>query len=98
MQQTGQARAAVPRRRCSAWSGYFTQSVRVNNTLSCNTLVATNKYFLIDHPLDPANKFLLHSSVESPDTKNLYDGIATLDSSGNAVVALPKYFVTARAV
>jgi hypothetical protein len=48
--------------------------------------------FVIDDPIDPANKLLYHSFVESPDVKNLYDGIATLDKNGEAVVALPSYF------
>ncbi len=48
--------------------------------------------FVIDHPLDPANKLLYHSFVESPDVKNIYDGIATLDSKGEAVIELPDYF------
>ncbi len=48
--------------------------------------------FVIDHPLDPANKLLFHSFVESPDVKNIYDGIATLDSSGEATIVLPSYF------
>ncbi len=45
----------------------------------------------IDHPQDPANKYLVHSSVESPDMKNVYDGVATLDDTGEAVVRLPDY-------
>jgi hypothetical protein len=48
--------------------------------------------FLIDHPLDPANKYLYHSFVESPDMKNIYDGVATLDGSGGAWVSLPNWF------
>jgi hypothetical protein len=48
--------------------------------------------FKIDHPLDPANKYLLHSFVESPDMKNVYDGVATLDGKGEATVDLPTYF------
>ena len=48
--------------------------------------------FKIDHPLDPANKFLYHSFVESPDMKNIYDGNITTNSSGTAVVVLPDYF------
>jgi hypothetical protein len=48
--------------------------------------------FKIDHPLDPANKYLYHSFVESPDMKNIYDGIAVLDSRGEAVVELPEWF------
>ncbi len=48
--------------------------------------------FLIDHPLDPTNKYLRHSFVESPDMKNVYDGVAVLDARGDAVVALPEWF------
>ena len=48
--------------------------------------------FVIDHPQRPATKLLYHSFVESPDVKNLYDGIATLDSKGEAVIELPDYF------
>ncbi|MFA4844356.1 MAG: hypothetical protein WC632_05350 [Candidatus Margulisiibacteriota bacterium] len=48
--------------------------------------------FLIDHPLDPKNKILRHSFVESPDMKNIYDGIARLNDKGEATVQLPKYF------
>jgi len=48
--------------------------------------------FLIDHPLDPANQTLAHSFVESPDMKNIYDGVATLDANGQAVVTLPDWF------
>lgn len=47
---------------------------------------------LIDHPLDPANKYLSHSSVESSDQKNIYDGITTLDGNGEALVELPEWF------
>ena len=48
--------------------------------------------FKIDHPLDPANKFLYHSFVESPDMKNIYDGVVTLDGDGTATVELPDWF------
>ena len=48
--------------------------------------------FVIDHPLDPKNKLLYHSFVESPDVKNLYDGVATLDENGEAIIELPDYF------
>ncbi|HKD13920.1 MAG TPA: hypothetical protein VKE71_05170 [Candidatus Angelobacter sp.] len=48
--------------------------------------------FKIDHPLDPDNKYLLHSFVESPDMMNIYNGVAVLDSRGKAVVTLPDYF------
>ncbi len=46
----------------------------------------------IDHPQDPANKYLVHSSVESSERKNVYDGVVVLDQNGKAVVLLPDYF------
>jgi hypothetical protein len=48
--------------------------------------------FKIDHPLDPANKYLYHSFVESPDMKNMYDGNVTTDAAGLATVTLPDWF------
>jgi hypothetical protein len=48
--------------------------------------------FRIDHPLDPENKHLSHSFVESPDMKNIYDGVVQLDEEGTAWVELPEWF------
>jgi hypothetical protein len=48
--------------------------------------------FKIDHPLDPANKYLYHSFVESPDMMNVYNGNVVLDANGEAVVVLPDWF------
>jgi hypothetical protein len=48
--------------------------------------------FEIDDPIAPATKLLFHSFVESPDVKNVYDGIATLDKNGEATIALPAYY------
>ena len=48
--------------------------------------------FKIDHPLDPENKTLSHSFVESPDMMNIYNGNAVLDRRGEATVTLPDYF------
>jgi hypothetical protein len=48
--------------------------------------------FKIDHPLDPANKYLYHSFVESPDMMNVYNGNITTDKRGLATVILPDYF------
>jgi hypothetical protein len=58
---------------------------------------ATSKFFRIDHPLDPANRYLVHACVESPEMKNIYDGVVTLDANGEAVVRLPDYFETLNA-
>lgn len=48
--------------------------------------------FKIDHPLDPANKYLYHSFVESPDMMNIYNGMVTLDAKGEAWITMPEWF------
>jgi hypothetical protein len=48
--------------------------------------------FSIDHPLDPANEFLNHSFVESPDMMNIYNGSVITNKRGLATVMLPAYF------
>ena len=68
-----------------------TTQVRGNLTVT-GALSKGSGSFVIDHPLDPKGKLLYHSFVESPDMKNLYDGITTLDGNGEAVVELPSYF------
>jgi hypothetical protein len=50
------------------------------------------KSFIIDHPLDPANKVLKHFSMESNEVLNLYRGNAVCDQQGEAVVELPEWF------
>ena len=55
-------------------------------------LTKTGGGFKIDHPLDPANKYLHYSFVESPDMKNVYDGIVALDDKGEAEIELPDWF------
>ena len=71
----------------TGFAGRFIGPVHVQGTLT-----KTAGAFQIDHPLDPANKFLSHSFVESPDMKNIYDGNVTTDASGSATVTLPDYF------
>ena len=46
----------------------------------------------IDHPLDPANKYLVHASVESSEMMNIYSGNVTTDNLGIATVTLPDWF------
>ncbi|MBK7148408.1 MAG: hypothetical protein IPH78_06185 [Bacteroidetes bacterium] len=50
------------------------------------------KPFQIDHPLDPANKFLKHYSMESPEVLNMYRGSVLLNATGEAEIQLPNYF------
>lgn len=51
--------------------------------------------FKIDHPLDPENKYLIHSFVESPEMMNVYSGNITTDANGFATVEMPDYFEAA---
>lgn len=71
----------------TGYAGYFQGRVNVTGALSKGSGT-----FKIDHPLDPANKYLYHSFVESPDMKNIYDGVVSLDASGRAEVILPDWF------
>ena len=64
----------------------------VGNMHVTGTLSKSAGTFVIDHPQDPAGKILRHSFVESPDMKNVYDGVATTNAAGRATVALPGYF------
>lgn len=50
------------------------------------------KAFVIDHPLDPTNKYLKHYTTESPTPVNAYSGQAITDGNGFAWVDLPDYF------
>ncbi|HLI84991.1 MAG TPA: hypothetical protein VKV17_13800, partial [Bryobacteraceae bacterium] len=68
-------------------NGYFAGKLTVVGNISKG-----GGSFRIDHPLDPENKYLYHSFVESPDMKNIYDGIVVLDEKGEATVTLPDWF------
>jgi hypothetical protein len=69
------------------WAGWFSGDVNVTGTLSKG-----GGAFRIDHPLDPENKYLQHSFVESPDMMNIYNGNITTDGRGYATVEMPSYF------
>ena len=71
------------------WAGYFSGNVNVTGILSKG-----GGAFKIDHPLDPANKYLYHSFVESPDMMNVYNGNVILDAAGEAWVEFPEWFET----
>jgi hypothetical protein len=62
------------------------------NVIVTGLLLKGGGSFKIDHPLDPANKYLSHSFVESPDMKNVYDGTVVLDNKGEAEIQLPDWF------
>lgn len=68
-------------------------ALRVKGRLHVDGTLSKNAgSFRIDHPLDPENKYLYHSFVESPDMMNIYNGNVTTDENGIAVVELPTYF------
>lgn len=71
----------------ATYAGYFTGNVTVTGTLSQG-----GGSFKIDHPLDPENKYLQHSFVESPDMMNVYNGNVLLDANGEATITMPDYF------
>jgi len=68
-------------------AGVFTGDISVSGAISAGT-----KDFKIDHPLDPANKYLVHASVESSEMMNIYTGNVTTDAQGEAAVQLPDWF------
>src|SRR5262249_43396795 len=71
----------------TALAAEFIGDVDVSGSLS-----KSSGSFKIDHPLDPENKYLYHSFVESPDMKNIYDGVVRLDPNGEAIIELPEWF------
>jgi hypothetical protein len=71
----------------SGYAGNFNGDLNVTGQIFAGV-----KDFKIDHPLDPANKYLVHASVESSEMKNIYDGNVTTDSQGHATVQLPEWF------
>jgi len=69
------------------YAGWFNGNVTVEGTLS-----PSSENFKIDHPLDPANRYLFHASVESSESMNIYTGNVTTDTQGVATVRLPEWF------
>ena len=56
------------------------------------TLSAAAKFFRIEHPLDPSQRFLQHAAIESDEMLTLYSGNVSTDQSGLAEVELPDWF------
>jgi hypothetical protein len=71
----------------SSYAGYFNGTGYFSGAIT-----KPGGSFQIDHPLDPENKTLSHSFVESPDMMNIYNGNVVLDGLGEAVIALPEWF------
>jgi hypothetical protein len=82
-----------------SFAGFFRGNVHVTGTLEVDGILGVDGRiekrgggFKIDHPLDPAHRYLSHSFVESPDMMNIYNGNVTTNDDCEAVVALPGYF------
>ncbi|WP_435355986.1 hypothetical protein [Emticicia sp. SJ17W-69] len=77
----------------NAQQGTFNGSVAITGNLNVSGSVSKGSgSFKIDHPLDPENKLLYHSFVESPDMMNVYNGNVVTDEKGFATITLPDYF------
>ncbi len=77
----------------NSYAGFFSGNVKVTGNLNVDGLLSKGGgSFRIDHPLAPATRYLQHSFVESPDMKNIYDGVVTTDGRGYATVRLPRWF------
>ncbi|HEY1326656.1 MAG TPA: hypothetical protein VGI14_06940 [Casimicrobiaceae bacterium] len=79
--------AAVRGQSANGFAGLFVGSVRVTGFLQ-----KAGGGFTVDHPIDPKNKYLSHSFVESPEMLNVYSGTVTTGRDGIARVRLPAYF------
>ncbi len=72
----------------SGGNGFYAGDLNVNGKLTKG-----GGSFKIDHPVDPENKYLSHSFVESPDMMNIYNGTARLNARGEVWVTTQTRFV-----
>ena len=70
-------------------AGWFQGNVLINGTCTGCTGPSALQ---IDDPLDPAHKYLQHSSVASSQQLDVYSGNATTNRKGFATVKMPKWF------
>ena len=71
------------------YAGQFSGDVKVTGNIFGGA-----KYFQVDHPTDPTNKYLNHVSTESSEMMNIYSGNVTTDEKGLTTVHLPAWFET----
>jgi hypothetical protein len=84
---TGGNQAAVTAINSDTLAGSFWGNVAI-----LGELFKAGGGFKIDDPRDPANQYLSHSFVESPEMLNMYRGNITTDDRGEATIDLPAYF------
>ena len=71
-------------------AGVFDGKVEISGDLDISGKISKGSgSFIIDHPLDPKNKVLSHSFVESPEMMNIYKGRGKL-INGKVEIKLPK--------
>jgi hypothetical protein len=87
--QTGTAVRAVSSNGTGLWVGGSAQVV--GDLDISGSIVGGGKQFKIDHPLDPENRYLAHTSVESSERLTCYSGNVVLDDDGGATVRLPDW-------
>ncbi len=90
-QTAGSTNPALYAEHAAHATGGVAAHFRGNATVT-GTLSKGGGSFKIDHPLDPENKYLYHSFVESPDMMNIYNGNTVTDGTGLATVTLPDWF------
>jgi hypothetical protein len=75
------------------FAGYFAGTLHVQGNLEVTGSVSKpSGSFKIDDPIAPAEKYLSHSFVESPDMMNIYNGNVVTDARGFATVEMPAWF------
>lgn len=90
---TGASHGVIGDASRSGNAGQFFGSIQITGDLLVNgNLSKGGGTFRIDHPLDPENRILAHSFVESPEMMNVYNGMIILSDHGVAWVELPVYY------
>ena len=72
----------------SNFAGYF------SGNLYAQSASSSIKAFVIDHPDDPENRYLEHSSIESDQRMNVYRGEVRTNAKGFATVTVPRWFAS----
>lgn len=68
------------------WAAYLNGNVYVGGTITYG-----KSDVKIDHPSDPKNKYLTHTSISSDIMSNIYHGNVILDSAGKATVTMQNW-------
>jgi hypothetical protein len=77
--------------------GAYGADIKGRTRIQGNFQVVGVKSFAVDHPLDPANRYLFHFAQEGPEVQNVYNGVVLIGGDCRAEVQLPDYFLAANA-